>query len=139
MERAAGEAGGVFQPNGVSSLRRPAGNAMLGPAMMPLMDHPLYTPRLRIEPVTPELAAAARAGEAVFADVIGADAPPEWCAASLGLVAKSVSEAWGPTPRPIRAVAIHHAEGCIVGDVRFEPSLRRKGRAARARARFLPS
>lgn len=97
---------------------------MLGPAMMPLMDHPLYTPRLRIEPVTPELAAAARAGEAVFADVIGADAPPEWCAASLGLVAKSVSEAWGPTPRPIRAVAIHHAEGCIVGDVRFEPSLR---------------
>ena len=74
--------------------------------------------------MTPALAEAAQAGGQAFADVIGADAPAEWCAASLGLVARSISHAWGPAPAPTRAVAIHHAEGVVVGDVRFEPSLR---------------
>jgi len=92
--------------------------------MQPLLDHPLITPRLRLEPVTPALAAAARAGQAAFADVIGAEAPPDWCAASLGLVARSVAHVWGPAPAPTRAIAIHRDDWTVIGDVRFEPSLR---------------
>jgi [ribosomal protein S5]-alanine N-acetyltransferase len=92
--------------------------------MKAMLDHPLYTPRLRLEPVTPELAAAASAGPRAFADTIGADAPSEWCHASLGLVARSINHAWGPEPAPTRAIAIHRHEGAVVGDVRFEPSLR---------------
>jgi len=93
---------------------RPMGNAL---------DHSLYTARLRIEPVTPALAQAARAGQAAFADVLGADAPAEWCASSLQLLARSIPEAWGKAA-PTRAVAIHRAEGAVIGDLRFEPSLR---------------
>jgi hypothetical protein len=70
------------------------------------------------------LAQAARAGQAAFADVIGAEAPADWCAASLGLVARSTAHAWGPAPAPTRAIAIHRDEDAIIGDVRFEPSLR---------------
>lgn len=91
---------------------------------VPILDHPLYTQRLRLEPVTPALASAAQAGQAAFADVIGADAPSEWCAASLSLVARSINHAWGPEPAPTRAIAIHRGEGTVIGDVRFEPSLR---------------
>ncbi|MGE0743462.1 MAG: GNAT family N-acetyltransferase [Hyphomonadaceae bacterium] len=89
-----------------------------------VLDHPLYTPRLRLEPVTPALALAARAGQAAFADVIGADAPADWCAASLSLVARSLPE---DENGPTRAVAIHRQEGTVIGDVRFEPSLRADG------------
>jgi ribosomal-protein-alanine N-acetyltransferase len=92
--------------------------------MVQALNHSLLTPRLRLEPVTPALAKAARAGQAAFADVLGADAPPDWCAASLGLVARSVSHAWGPAPAPTRVVAVRRDNCCVVGDVRFEPSLR---------------
>jgi ribosomal-protein-alanine N-acetyltransferase len=88
------------------------------------LDHPIYSPRLRLEPVTPALADAARAGQAAFADVIGAEAPTDWCAASLGLVARSINQAWGPEPAPTRAIAVLRGEETVVGDVRFEPSLR---------------
>jgi RimJ/RimL family protein N-acetyltransferase len=88
------------------------------------LTHTLETPRLQIEPVTPALAAAARAGPAAFADVVGAETPADWHEASLRLVARSAAHAWGPTPAPIRAIAIHRHERSIVGDVRFEPSLR---------------
>lgn len=88
------------------------------------LDRALLTPRLRLEPVTPALAAAARAGKAAFADVIGAEAPADWCAASLGLVARSVAHVWGSAPAPTRAVAIHREDWTVIGDVRFEPSLR---------------
>jgi RimJ/RimL family protein N-acetyltransferase len=91
--------------------------------MFPL-DHPILTPRLRLEPVTPAMAEAAREGQAAFADAVGAEAPADWCAASLGLVARSITNAWGPEPSPTRAVAIHRHEGSVIGDVRFEPSLR---------------
>jgi RimJ/RimL family protein N-acetyltransferase len=91
---------------------------------MASLDRPLFTDRLRLEPVTVELAEAARAGGAAFAHVIGADAPADWCAASLGLVARSISHAWGPEPAPTRAVAIHLDADVVIGDVRFEPSLR---------------
>lgn len=92
--------------------------------MVIALDHPIYTQRLRLEPVTPALAQAASAGQAAFADVIGADAPADWCAASLGLVARSISHAWGPEPAPTRAIAILRNEDTVIGDVRFEPSLR---------------
>jgi [ribosomal protein S5]-alanine N-acetyltransferase len=81
--------------------------------MRPL-THKLHTPRLTLEPVTPALALAAREGPAAFADVIGAHAPEDWCAGSLGLVARSVAAA------PTRAIAIHRIEGVVIGDVRFE-------------------
>lgn len=87
--------------------------------MLTALEHPLYTPRLRLEPVTPALVAAARAGQAAFADVIGADAPADWCASSLGLVARANAET-----APTRAIAVHRNEGTIIGDVRFEPSAR---------------
>ncbi len=86
-----------------------------------VLDHPIYTQRLRLEPVTPALAEAARAGQEAFADVIGADAPAEWCAASLRLVARSYAEHWDPAQPPTRAIAIHRGEGAVIGDVRFEP------------------
>lgn len=94
------------------------------PFRMYVLDHPLFTPRLRLQPVTPALVEAARAGEQAFAQEIGADAPADWCQASLGLVARASTQAWGPEAAPTRAIAIHHAEGTVIGDVRFEPSLR---------------
>lgn len=84
--------------------------------MVPLA-RPLLTPRLRIEPVTPRLAHAARQGGEAFARALGADAPADWCASSLGLVARAASV----TAAPIRAVAVHKSDGAVVGDVRFEP------------------
>lgn len=95
-----------------------------GDAGVAMLDHPLFTVRLRLEPVTAELAEAARSGGAAFAERIGAEAPADWCASSLALVARSISDAWGPTPAPTRAVAIHLDDEAVVGDVRFEPSLR---------------
>lgn len=89
--------------------------------MRPLV-HPLLTPRLKIEPVTPALARAARAGQAVFAEVLGAEAPAEWCAGSLPLVARSAA-----AHAPFRAIAIHRQDGEVVGDVRFEPTTRPEG------------
>ena len=90
---------------------------------MPL-DHPLLTPRLRLEPVTSALAAAARAGQTAFADLIGAEAPADWCAASLSLVGRS-----SPRGAPRRAIAIHRLDGAVVGDVRFDPLPFRPGRS----------
>jgi hypothetical protein len=90
---------------------------------MNVLDHPLYTTRLRLEPVTPEMSDAARVGPNAFAHVIGADAPSDWCAASLGLVARSITHVGSP-PAPTRAIAIHRQEGVVIGDVRFERSPR---------------
>ncbi len=87
--------------------------------MLAILNRPLFTTRLRLEPVTPALAAAARAGQAAFADALGADAPADWCAASLGLVARA-----DEGQAPMRAVAVHRIDGAVVGDVRFEPSPR---------------
>jgi len=89
-----------------------------------VLDHPIYTARLRLEPVTAALADAARAGQAAFVDVLGAEAPSDWCQASLGLVARSMSPGRGVEPAPTRAIAILRGEEAVIGDVRFEPSLR---------------
>jgi RimJ/RimL family protein N-acetyltransferase len=85
------------------------------------LEYPLITPRLRLEPVTPELAAAARAGGQVFAEHIGADVPADWRNASLRMLARTPGASWDGQTAPIRAVAIHREEGCVIGDVRFEP------------------
>lgn len=85
------------------------------------LDHPLITPRLRLEPVTPRLAAAAREGGDALAEELRAEIPADWRAASLSLVARAARPTWGPSPAPYRAVAVHRADGCVVGDVRFEP------------------
>ena len=88
-------------------------------AMQTVLNRPLFTHRLRLEPVTPALAAAARAGRGAFAELLGADAPSDWCEASLGLVARSAAG-----EAPMRAIAIHRGEDAVIGDVRFEPSPR---------------
>lgn len=87
--------------------------------MQAVLDRPLFTKRLRIMPVTAELAQAAAAGPQAFVDELGAEAPTDWCAANLGLVARSY-QSDGPT----RGIAVHRAEGVVIGDVRFEPSSR---------------
>ncbi len=87
-------------------------------AMQAALDRQLFTERLRIVPVTPALAQAARTGAGVFAEALGAAAPADWARASLGLVAQAGTEA------PMRAIAIHQYEGQVIGDVRFEPSPR---------------
>jgi ribosomal-protein-alanine N-acetyltransferase len=92
---------------------------------MNVLDHPLYTARLRLEPVTPAMADAARAGQAAFANVIGADAPADWCAASLGLVARSLAHT-GSIQAPTRAIAIHRREGVVIGDVQPSPRAERE-------------
>lgn len=88
--------------------------------MRPL-EHSLLTARLRIEPVTPTLALAAEAGQRAFSQSIGAEAPADWCAGSLTLVARSHGWRVGEIAFPTRAVAIHREAGVVVGDVRFEP------------------
>ncbi len=87
---------------------------------MRALTHPILTPRLRLEPVTPDLAQAARAGAGAFADTIGAAAPADWCHSSLALVARGTGSAWAQAG-PTRVVAIHRSEGAVVGDLRFEP------------------
>ncbi len=85
---------------------------------MRALAHTLLTPRLRLEPVTPALALAARDGQSSFARRLGAEAPADWCAASLPLVARA-GQGWRQATT--RVVAIHRQEGVVVGDVRFEP------------------
>ncbi len=86
------------------------------------LTYPILTPRLRLEPVTPALASAAREGQSAFSDEIGAEAPDDWCAGSLRLVARSGGTGWGHAS-PTRVVAIHRRDGAIIGDVRFEPPM----------------
>ncbi|HWA01722.1 MAG TPA: GNAT family N-acetyltransferase [Caulobacterales bacterium] len=89
--------------------------------MLPL-DHAILTPRLRVEPVTPRLAAAARDGGDAFAEALGAEAPEDWRASSLRLMGHAAPSSWSvAAPLPIRAVAVHRELGCVIGDVRFEP------------------
>jgi [ribosomal protein S5]-alanine N-acetyltransferase len=88
---------------------------------MRAMISPLMTPRLRLEPVTPAMAAAAREGPGALARLIEADVPAQWGQASLALIGRSAETGFSPAP-PIRAVAVLAEEGCVVGDVRFEPA-----------------
>lgn len=92
--------------------------------MSPL-THPLLTPRLKLVPVTPELAAAARESGRALEQAVGAEALADWSGASLNLVARSAAAQLGPQKAgPIRALVLHREDKCIIGDVRFEPSRR---------------
>lgn len=81
-------------------------------------DRPLYTARLRLEPVTEEVSALANASVEKLAAHLGADIPDDWRRAGLPLVRRRVQ---GGAQRPARCVAIHLADNRVIGDFRFEP------------------
>jgi RimJ/RimL family protein N-acetyltransferase len=86
------------------------------------LEHELTTARLRIVPVTPALAAAARESHGAFARALNAEVPPDWSSASLALVGRSAYAVWGPEPAPMRAIVVHKRANVVIGDVRFEAS-----------------
>lgn len=90
---------------------------------MRALDEYLLTPRLKLLPVTPYIAAAARESVASLAEAIDAEVPPDWSSSSQALVARSAHPAWGAYPPPVRAIVVHRNANVVVGDVRFEPSL----------------
>src|SRR5215470_1984888 len=90
---------------------------------MKALEQPLLTPRLKLMPVTPEIAAAARESIASLANVLDAEVPPEWSSSSQALVGRSAYPAWGPSPPPVRAIIVHRYSNVVIGDVRFEPAL----------------
>lgn len=116
------------------------------------LSHPLFSPRLRLEPVTPTLSAIANDVSAL-SRTLEADIPADWARAGLPLVRQRVDpERAG---RPIRCVAIHRADHVVVGDIRFErihrtaegevyeigyaiiPAYRRQGLAVEAAGRVI--
>ena len=92
---------------------------------MPLLralEKPLWTPRLRLEPMTPALAEAAASGPVALADALNADIPEAWAPAGMRLLAQ-VRRAGASAAAPIRAVVVHSVDERVIGDVRFEPAL----------------
>ncbi|MBI1187159.1 MAG: GNAT family N-acetyltransferase [Alphaproteobacteria bacterium] len=80
-------------------------------------DRPLYTARLRLEPVTEEVFALANASVDKLAAHLRADIPEDWRRAGLPLVRRRPQgERW----RAARCVAIHLADNRVIGDFRFE-------------------
>jgi ribosomal-protein-alanine N-acetyltransferase len=79
----------------------------------------LFTPRLRIEPLTPRLGAIAQQGPGALAEAIDADVPPEWSnAGGLRLLARTGRELsrWAE-----RALVVHRGDERVIGDLKFEP------------------
>lgn len=87
---------------------------------MRALEKPLWTARLRLEPMTPALAEAAASGPVALADALNADIPEAWAPTGLRLLAQ-VRRA--SAAAPIRAVIVHSGEERVIGDVRFEPAL----------------
>lgn len=86
---------------------------------MRALDRPLFTPRLRLEPITPSL--AVRAGDAVaLADAINADIPMDWARGGMRLLAEARRAGWGAAA-PTRAIIVHAEDERVIGDIRFEP------------------
>ena len=85
---------------------------------MTTIELPLYTARLRLEPVTAELSAIANEGVDALARQLDADIPTDWMRSGLPLV-KQRQQSFR-TWRPMRAVAIHRGDNRVIGDVRFE-------------------
>lgn len=81
-------------------------------------DAPLYTARLRLEPVTAAVAALANSSVDELAAHLGADIPDDWRRAGLPLVRRRPQDG---AERPVRCVAIHRADNRVIGDFRFEP------------------
>jgi len=82
-------------------------------------DQPLFTARLRLEPMTEEVSALANSSVEKLAAHLGADIPDDWRRAGLPLVRQR--QVGGSAWRPVRCVAIHRADNRVVGDFRFEP------------------
>ena len=119
---------------------------------MTKLNRALYTPRLRLEPVTAELSAIANDVRAL-SRTLEAEIPTDWVRAGLPLVRQRLNpaSAW----RPIRCVAVHRGDHVVVGDIRFErvrsgddedvyeigyaiiPAYRRQGLAVEAAGRVI--
>lgn len=84
---------------------------------MSASDRPLYTPRLRLEPVTARVAELAVTNVDGLARHLDADLPDDWRRAGLPLLRRNTSAA---NFRPSRCVAIHREGRCAVGDIRYE-------------------
>jgi [ribosomal protein S5]-alanine N-acetyltransferase len=107
---------------------------------------PILTPRLRLEPVTPGLMAAAERGLQSLADHIMAEAPDEWISTSYRVVLPRGKAGRLADAQTQRALVVHRTEKRVIGDVRFEameeavveigysilPAYRRQGYAVEA-------
>jgi RimJ/RimL family protein N-acetyltransferase len=81
---------------------------------MKILVEPLSTTRLRIEPITLQIARAGETGREALEDYLGVDVPQEW----WGMNARMVTA----RPRqPEHGIVIHRADERVVGDLRFDP------------------
>lgn len=81
---------------------------------------PILTPRLRLEPVTAGLMAAAERGPQSLADHIMAEAPDEWISTSYRVVLPRGKIGRLIEVQAQRALVVHRTEKRVIGDVRFE-------------------
>lgn len=115
--------------------------------MSPRLDHALHTRRLRLEPVTPGVAAAAAMGRAALEARIGAQAPSDW----RGAYVFDRQRVTLDEPSVRYALLIHERDRCVIGEVRFDrigpgvyeigygviPGYRRQGFAVEAAGRIV--
>lgn len=84
------------------------------------LSYPLFTPRLRLEPITRALGVASADGPDALADAIGADVPGDWAPGGMRLLAAARRNAWA-NAAPVRAIVVHEGDARVIGDIRFEP------------------
>ncbi len=84
------------------------------------LSYPLFTPRLRLEPITRSLGEAAAEGPDGLASALGADVPREWAPGGMRLLSAARRNAW-TNAAPTRAIVIHEGDERVIGDIRFEP------------------
>lgn len=116
---------------------------------MKALDRPLRTTRLRLEPMTAELAQIAARGQSALAVALSAEVRPDWAAHGMRLLAEAGTRTRADAPT--RAILVHEADQRVIGDVRFEPvgqerveigyeivsDYRRQGYATEATARVI--
>ncbi|MFZ4069712.1 MAG: GNAT family N-acetyltransferase [Caulobacterales bacterium] len=81
---------------------------------------PILTPRLRLEPVTAGLMAAAERGPQSLSEHILAEAPDEWISSSYRLLLPRSKIGRFIDFKTQRALVVHRTEKRVIGDVRFE-------------------
>lgn len=84
------------------------------------LSYPLFTPRLRLEPITRALGEAASGGPDGLASALGADVPREWAPGGMRLLSAARRNSW-TNAAPTRAIVIHEGDERVIGDIRFEP------------------
>jgi len=84
------------------------------------LTYPLFTQRLRLEPITRALGHAAADGPEALASALNADVPREWATGGMRLLAAARRNAW-ENAATTRAIVIHEGDARIIGDIRFEP------------------